>query len=248
MTTDFYNQLSPFYHIIFPDWEASIKRQAAALDTIIGEFFGHGAKHILDIACGVGTQTIGLAQLGYDLTASDISDSAIERSKKEAAMRQLNVELSVADMRQPHAHHQRLFDVVIACDNSVPHLLTDEDILLAFKQMYLCTRPGGGCLITVRDYDKEDRSGIQVKPYGVRTEGQARYLVFQVWEFKGMIYDLAMYFVEDQGGSECITRVMRTKYYAVGIDKLIMLMREAGMREVRRLDDCFYQPVIIGKK
>jgi len=248
MTTDFYNQLSPFYHLIFPDWEATIKKQAAALDAIIKEYFDGSTKHILDVSCGIGTQTLGLAQLGYDLTASDISGGAIERAKKEAATRQLNIEFSVADMREAHDHYQKEFDVVIACDNSVPHLLTDEDILLAFRQMYDCTRPGGGCLLTVRDYDKEERTGIQVKPFGVRVEGRVRYLLFQVWEFQGPVYDLAMYFVEDRGGPECITRVMRTKYYAVGIDKLIMLMREAGMREVQRLDDRFYQPVIIGKR
>jgi SAM-dependent methyltransferase len=76
---DFYNQLSPFYHLVYPDWEASIKRQAADLDAIIKEFFGDGTKRILDVTCGIGTQTLGLAQLGYDLTASDISGGAIER-------------------------------------------------------------------------------------------------------------------------------------------------------------------------
>src|SRR5262249_4851904 len=134
------------------------------------------------------------------------------------------------------------------CDNSLPHLLTDEEILIAFRQMYACTRPGGGCLITVRDYDKEERSGVQVKPFGVRTEGEAKYLVFQVWEFAGMIYDLSMYFVEDRGAAECVTRVMRSKYYAIGTDTLLSLMQQAGFREVQRLDDCFFQPVFIGKR
>ena len=28
----FYDELAPFYHLIFPDWEASIRRQAEALE------------------------------------------------------------------------------------------------------------------------------------------------------------------------------------------------------------------------
>jgi len=248
MTVDFYDQLSPFYHLVYPDWEASIKKQSADLDGIIKEFFGDGSRRVLDAACGVGTQALGLARLGYELTASDISGAAIERARREAAVRGLSVELSIADMRELYGRHRKEFDVVIACDNAVPHLLTDEELLLAFQQMRACTRPGGGCLITVRDYDKEERSGVQVKPYGVRAEGESRYLVFQVWDFKGMIYDMAMYFVEDRGEAGCLTRVMRTKYYAVGADKLITLMKEAGLREVQRLDDRFYQPVIIGKR
>lgn len=246
MTKDFYNRISPFYHLIFPDWDSSIRRQAAALDEIIKKCWGDTHRSVLDVACGIGTQTLGLAQLGYDLTASDISDVEIERAKIEAYRRGLTIKFSVADMRKAHTYHQKEFDLVIACDNAIPHLLTDEEILTAFQQMYACTRPGGGCLITVRDYDAEQRSGTQVKPFGVRAERQSKYLVFQVWEFEGDIYDLSMYFVEDNGGTDCVTRVMRTKYYAVGTDKLMALMREAGFEGVQRLDESFYQPVIIG--
>jgi hypothetical protein len=63
-----------------------------------------------------------------------------------------------------------------------------------------------------------------------------------------MIYDLSMYFVEDRGGADCVTHVMRTQYYAVGTDKLAALMREAGFAEVRRLDGRYYQPVLIGTR
>jgi SAM-dependent methyltransferase len=243
-----YDQLAPFYHMIYPDWEGSIQRQAAALDTIVRERWGEGRLNILDLACGVGTQALGLALLGHRLTASDLSAQAIERARREAQQRGLDIRFSVADMRQASAHHQQQFDLVIACDNAVPHLLADEELLAVFEQFFACARPGGGCLISVRDYDKEDRTGLQIKPYGVRVDGDTRYVVFQVWEFRGLVYDLAMYFVEDRGGPGCVTRVMRSQYYAVGTDKLIALMRQAGFTRVERLDGCFYQPVLVGRR
>jgi SAM-dependent methyltransferase len=247
-TTDFYDQLAPFYHLIFPDWEASIRRQAAALENIIQGFWPGEVRTILDVACGIGTQSLALASLGYSLTASDLSSGAIKRARREAQTRGLHIDFSVADMRQAYDHHQKQFDLVIACDNAVPHLLTDDELLKAFRQFYQCVSPGGGCLISVRDYDQEERAGLQVKPYGVRVEDGIKYLVFQVWEFEGMIYELSMYFVEDRGGANCRTRVMRTKYYAVGTDKLIALMREAGFSQVQVLAERFYQPVVIGWK
>jgi len=245
---NFYDEIAPFYHLIHGDWNSSIPRQAAALDGIIKEFWSTGVKTIVDVACGIGTQTIGLAQLGYELTASDLSPSAVERARREAAARNMAVEFSVADMREASSHHQKQFDLVIACDNSVPHLLTDEELLRCFQEFYKCVRPGGGCLISVRDYEKEDRSGIQVKPFGIRVEGEARYLVFQVWEFHELIYDLTMYFVEDRGASECVTHVMRSQYYAVGISTLMSLMTRAGFERVQRVDDRFFQPVLVGTK
>jgi hypothetical protein len=57
-----------------------------------------------------------------------------------------------------------------------------------------------------------------------------------------------MYFVEDRGGPSCVTHVMRSRYYAVGTDKLLALLRQAGFRSAERLDGRFYQPVLLGKK
>ena len=131
-------------------------------------------------------------------------------------------------MRLAHDHHGRVFDVVIACDNAIPHLLSDEEILVALRQMRDCTRPGGGCLLTVRDYDREERGTGLIKPYGVRDRDGRRYVIFQVWDFAGDIYDLTMYFVVDDGGWQPTTHVMRSKYYAIGTDRLMELMRRAG--------------------
>lgn len=245
---DFYDRLAPFYHLIFPDWEASIARQAAALDGLLRERCGPGPLAILDVACGVGTQALGLAALGHAVTASDVSSAAIARARREAEKRSLRIDFGVADMREAPARHRRGLDAVLACDNAVPHLLSDAELLAAFEAMAACARPGGAVLVTVRDYDKEERGDVQVKSYGVRDEGGRRYLVFQVWEYHGEVYDLAMYFVEDRGGAECVAHVMRSRYYAVGTDKLMALMRRAGLVEVERIDGRFYQPVLLGKR
>jgi SAM-dependent methyltransferase len=247
-TSQFYDQLTPFYHLIFADWDASIQRQAVYLDSVVRDYVGSHVQTVLDVSCGIGTQALGLAQLGYNVTASDLSSSEIERARGEAAKRGLAIQFSVADMREVYAHHQQQYDLVISCDNSVPHLLTDDDILIAFRQFYACTKPNGGCLITVRDYDQEDKTGVQVKPYGVRVENDIRYLVFQVWEYHGDIYDLAFYFVEDSGDNQPKTHVMRSQYYAVGTDKLMALLTAAGFHDVQRLDERFYQPVIVGRR
>jgi 2-polyprenyl-3-methyl-5-hydroxy-6-metoxy-1,4-benzoquinol methylase len=60
------------------------------------------------------------------VTAADISAAEVERAGREAQDRGVAIRFSVADMRQAAAHHREQFDLVIACDNAVPHLLTDE--------------------------------------------------------------------------------------------------------------------------
>jgi SAM-dependent methyltransferase len=245
---DFYDRLAPLYDLIFLDWDASMGQQAGHLAAIIGERWGSGVRTMLDVACGIGTQSIGLARKGFAVTASDLSAGAVERAQVEARRRGVAIAFSVCDMRAAHDHHGREFDVVIACDNAIPHLLSDDEILLALRQMHDCTRPGGGCLVTVRDYDREERGTGLVKPYGVRDRDGKRYVIFQVWDFAGDIYDLAMYFVVDDGGWQPETHVMRSKCYAIGTDRLMGLMRQEGFASVERLDGKFYQPVLVGSR
>ncbi len=246
-TNQFYAGLTPLYHLIYPDWNKSMQYQASILDSVICEIWC-GASSVLDVSCGIGTQALGLSRMGYCITASDLSHEEVERAKQEAAERDLSIAFSVADMRQAFNHHSRQFDIVMSCDNSVPHLLTDEDILTAFRQFYQCTKPGGGCIITVRDYEKEDFSKQHVKPYGIREDNGIRWLLWQVWDPHPPTYDITLYFVEDRGEPECRTYALRTTYYAVSIPSLMELMRMAGFDDVRRLDDRFFQPMIIGTK
>ena len=246
--TDFYDDLASRFHLIFQDWDASMRRQGEHLKRIVErEWPGHVT--VLDVSCGVGTQAIALAQEGFRVTASDLSARAVERARREAALRGQDVAFSVCDMRQAFERHGSGFDVVISCDTSVPHLLDDRDILLAFRQMLACLRPGGGCLVSVRDYDQEPRGRNLVKPYGAREENGKRYLPFQVWDFEGEHYDFNLYIVEeDLASGEVTTHVMRSRYYAVGTDRLLALLQEAGFQKVSRLDGGYYQPVLIGTK
>lgn len=100
-TKGFYSELSDFYHLIYPDWEVSIQRQAEALDATVRDVW-RGSGTVLDVSCGIGTQSLGLASRGYKVTASDLSPGAIERARREALRRGLDISYSVADMRKPY--------------------------------------------------------------------------------------------------------------------------------------------------
>lgn len=246
--SDFYDQLVPIYHLIHQDWNASIIRQGEQLCALI-ETEWPGSKRLLDVSCGIGTQAIALARHGYSVTASDLSERAIERARFEATLQGLDLAFSVCDMRRAFDHHGSGYDVVISADNSVPHLLNDEEIFLAFEQFHACLRPSAGVLITVRDYQNEERGRNILKPYGVRVEGNKRYVLFQVWDFEREHYNLAFFFVEEDISTGRVqTHVMRSKYYAISTERLCVLLRDAGFGGVRRIDGAFFQPVIVGTR
>jgi len=248
--TEFYDRFAPLYDLIFADWDDSMRRQ--------GEFFSREiasrwpqCRRILDVSCGIGTQSIAMARRGYGVTASDISPAAIARARTEAAARGLNVAFSVCDMRKAFLHHAGGFDVVMSCDNSVPHLQTNADISTAFGQMLNCLRPGGGCILTVRDYARETRGRGIIKPMRCATRDGTRYVLTQVWDFDddGTHYDYTTYVIEDRNTEDdVVAHAMRSRYYAIDTDALVGLMRDAGFQDVECLAEGFYQPVLVGTR
>jgi SAM-dependent methyltransferase len=232
------------------DWNASVSRQGAILDGVIHEFFGPTAHNILDAACGIGTQSIGLAQLGYQITASDISLNEIEQARAEAARRGLQITFGIADMRKLSQSYSQLFDVVIACDNAIPHLLSDAEIGRAFEQFYQCTTASGGCILSVRDYASMERGGKELYPRHVHETSDGRVIMFDLWEFDGEdFYDFTTYIVEDKGEATASTHVIRGgRYYCVTLATLEKLLKEAGFQHVTTVRDRFFQPLLVGMK
>ena len=201
---------------------------------------------VLDAACGIGTQTIGLLQHGYRLTASDISHGAVERLKVELTDRELQAIARVDDLRTLAKAASGGMAAVLACDNSIPHLLSDDEILQALRNFHRCLRPGGTAVISVRDYASIERKSPDVRPYGLRHEGGKRFLAVQVWEWDGDQYDLRIYLTSESPLGVCETRVLTSRYYAVPIERLLVLMAEAGFEKVQRRDDVLFQPVLLG--
>jgi SAM-dependent methyltransferase len=248
VTDAYYDQLAPYYKYMYQDWEASVSRQAAQLDGVIREYFGPRARRVLDAACGIGTQCLGLAQMGYSVTASDISLAEVEQAKAEAARRNLSIAFGVADMRRLSETYTEPFDVVVACDNAVPHLLSEAGILQAFEQFHRCTRPGGGCLLSVRDYARvEQRTGRVLYPRTVHATADGRTVLFDLWEFDGDYYDFTTYVVEDRNEATAVTHVIRGgRYYMVTLAALEKLLSQAGFEKVVTLTGRFYQPLMVG--
>ncbi|HEV8657123.1 MAG TPA: methyltransferase domain-containing protein [Thermoanaerobaculia bacterium] len=241
----FYDGLADLYHLIYEDWPRSIENQARALDEIIRAEAPH-ARTVADVACGIGTQALGLAQRGYEVIGSDISEQALQRAEREAAARNLRIDFHIDDMLRLSTYRDRSVDVLLACDNAIPHLLSDEEIASAFRQFHRVIKPGGLCVISVRDYAAISREPLRLVPYGVRALPEANVAIFQVWEWEGDQYNLSMYFVQDDG-VRVNTRVLRSRYYAISIAKLIDLFTKAGFADVRRIDDRYFQPLIIAR-
>ena len=251
-TRQFYDDLSFYYHLIFEDWGASMARQGDALAQLIeSELEGVNVSNVrvLDAACGIGTQALPLAARGFEVTARDLSPATIARLQREAQVRQLVIDAAVSDMRQVASSVSGSFDVALAFDNSVSHLLTDDDLRAAFQQFLSVLRPGGVFLCSVRDYDKVQRGEPATHWYGRREYGGETFHLRQEWSW----YDSMHYqgtIIIDRETSNGLARELCTasRFYAVSTQRLLDLMRESGFQDCRRIDETIYQPVLTGRR
>jgi SAM-dependent methyltransferase len=112
-----------------------------------GEMHKNKCRTVYDLVCGVGRHSVFLAQRGFTVTASDLSNSAIENTREN--LRQTNVEPSLhqIDMSAwPFDDGQ--FDAVIAF-NVVYHACRSE-IETILAQINRVLRPQGLLFITFK--------------------------------------------------------------------------------------------------
>lgn len=248
MNADFYDRLSPKYHLLYEDWPAAVAQQGRALsDLLLGAGLVIG-EPIHDAACGIGTQTLGLLAEGHRVSASDLSAASVDRLNAEMSARGFYAPTWVDDMRTLERVSDASLAALMACDNSLPHLLTDGEILRALGAWRRCLRRGGVLVISVRDYAVIPRVDPDVRPYGLRRDGDRRFLAVQTWEWHGDQYDLRLYLTVEHADGRCETEVLVSRYYAVTVRRLLELLGEAGFEGACREDGVLFQPVIVARK
>ena len=112
-----------------------------------------------------------------------MSSAAIARARAESVTRGLEVEFVVSDARNVRRHVDGRFDVVISCDNALPHLLTDDQLEQALRSVRGCLRPSGLLLVSIRDYDSLSRSRPVGEPITVYRHAGLRHGSGQPWQW-----------------------------------------------------------------
>ncbi|MCX4409197.1 MULTISPECIES: class I SAM-dependent methyltransferase [unclassified Streptomyces] len=244
----FYDELADDYHLIYADWDASIRRQGDALDRLIGQ----DNASVLDCSCGIGTQAIGLALHGHRVTGTDLSARAAARAVREAAHRNVTLRTGVADMRRLPFPDGR-FDTVVCADNALPHLLTDQDVHAALAEMRRVLRPAGLLLLSTRPYDDllRNRPASASPQVHQAADGGERTVTFQLWHWHedGEHYDVEHFQLLPTGG-EWRVKVRRTVYWALGRDRLAGLVTDAGFVDPEwRMphETGFFQPLLMAR-
>jgi len=139
-TAEGYEGFAPFYDAF---------TSASDYDTwtthLLGLVSRHGVagKRLLDVACGTGKSFVPFLDRGFDVTACDRSPAMLSEARRKAP----DVPLHQADMRALPGLGR--FDLVTCFDDSVNHLLDEEDLAAAFVSLARHLDPAGLLLFDV---------------------------------------------------------------------------------------------------
>ena len=249
ITQDFYNNLASHYDKLFQDWQSTIREQAVILNRIFNDNGFDTTAHVLDCACGIGTQSIGLASLGYLVSASDISAGEISEAKGRAKKNGVDIRFELADFRALADTYSEQFDIVIAMDNALPHMLSSKDLEAAIKSITGQTKPNGIIVASIRDYDDLLAVKPSYSPSYIHKTEKGQRVSFQTWVWEKDNYHLVQYIIEDEDSLQ-ISK-FECEYRAVRREELTTLFLANGCREVHWKmpeETGFYQPIIVARK
>ena len=100
----------------------------------------------------------------------------------------------------------------------------------------------------MRDYGSPPPSGtVEVRPYGERAWAGRRYHLRQVWSWRGPRYDLSFEITPADNAPNGAT-ILQSSYLAIPVAQVAELMNGVGFHDVRRVDDRFIQPVLVGTR
>lgn len=245
----FYDNLASQYDQLFQDWQTTTREQAVILDRIFRENSFDNTARILDCACGIGTQSIGLAALGYDVTGSDISEVELAQAKMRAEQNGVAVSFEYADFCTLSETFSERFDIVICMDNALPHMLTKSALEAAVKSITDRLLPGGLFVASIRDYDSLMVEKPPYSPPYIHKTEKGQRVSFQTWQWEGDNYKLIQYIIRDEGLPQ-ISK-FACEYRAVRRQELTDLLLIHECREVTWKfpeETGFYQPVVIARK
>jgi len=176
----FYDDLGTDYDLMV-SWETRLEREKTFLRRMREET---DAESVLDAACGTGMHAVAFARDGMRSAGADLSPQMIEQARRNAKAAGVAVDLRVAAFGELSRTFSTAFDMVTCLGNSLPHLLDDASLRAALADFSGVLRPGGTCVIQIRNYDRLLRERQRFMPPAARTEGAEETVFLRITDFR----------------------------------------------------------------
>lgn len=228
-----FGDMADSFDSLFEDVERLTELEGEALDRILSKY---GVQSVLDCACGTGIQSIGLAESGYRVSASDISRKMVDLLGDKASRRGIEIEVKCADFRDLRPWGEACFDAVICSGNSLTLVPRSEEVVPALKSMVRVTKsPGGVGIVGLHNYDKLRREGKQLLVRRADIQATTPELLLDLRSFGADRVEIT-YMTIRFLANRWRVKTRAKSYLCLSAEDLRRAMLDAGYRKVYLLD------------
>jgi len=197
------------------------------------EIFGKKKyKDILDCAVGTGQMLIPLANMGYNVTGTDINQNMIKKATYNFAQNKLLGTFHVCDFRNLRDKIRGEFDCVLCTGNSIGHV-KNEDITTVIQSMDSVLRPGGMLYLDSKNWENillRKQRFYLFNPL-IRDRGRVNYV--QIWDYNSDGSILFNYLIFEEIENKIVSkRQFYEFYYPFSINIILDYLAELNYKDI----------------
>lgn len=248
-TNEFYDAIADYYPLFYKDWDIQLEREGISLRSI---FRKKGVIRVLVAACGVGTQAIPLAELGFEVVATDPSIGMLKKAQETADERGVfdKIQFERATFDELPDVLDGVFDAIVCKGNALAHLVMDEAIETALLVFYEFLRPGGVLVLGMRDFDPFMEHRPRFLPgFDHKDDDDNEFITFEIWEYEEgppMIATQNLYMVK--GKAPKLETIKHTvSFRPLSLDEAKVVLLELGFEDFVEYPDRWEQVVHVRK-
>ena len=215
----------------FVNWEERLARELPFLEARLIE---HGARSVLDVACGTGHHAIALAQGGYEVVGTDVSEGMVSRARENAEAAGVSVTFRQVGFGRLSQETEGPFDAILCLGNSLPSVLSEEALGTALADMATLLVPSGLLIIQNLNYDRVWPRQERFMPLQSHRQGQEEWLFFRFVDFHQETLTFNMVVFHGDGDSWDYRREA-TELRPIFSEELNRLLGQWGLGDV----DCY---------
>ena len=205
---------------------------------------GKDSLNILDSACGTGMHAIALAKQGHMVSAADLFPQMILKGKENARQAGVEVHFAVAgfgEMAQVFGRDQ--FDLLLCLGNSLPHVLSERELLNALHDFASVLRKDGMLFIQNRNFDAVIKQQARWMDKQVHQEDEMEWIFHRFYDFlpDGLIrFNIAT--LKHETGSDWKAGVTSTLLRPQLHDDLVNQLKQVGFQNIHAYGDIEGEP------
>lgn len=197
----------------------------------------HGARTVLDCACGTGVHTEILAREGYEVVGSDASARMLEAARAKLSAAHLAVDLYESYWSDLPERIAARFDAVICMGNSLALEADDGCVVASLRGMRSMLNDGGVLLISATNADRQLAEPVAIEV----VEPEPDCFLMLVRDLKADTTTHRFFFI-DAAGSEPTMKHFRFDLLNLTAAKLEECLRRASIERFTLYGDKDFSP------